>query len=134
MKQKKLLFPACLLIVVIIFVIVFAPKVIGSKPFAKLSENDISAVTVRLLPPDQTAQVVDIKEFVDVLNEVVIYEKDDSFTEYEGQAVIYTITRNDGTETVVQAYNPFIIIDGVGYKTKYEPCERLSHIANRLIK
>lgn len=57
-----------------------------------------------------------------------------SYKKYGGQAVIYTITMNDGTEITVNAYNPFIIIDGIGYKTKYEPCERLSQIANELAK
>ena len=31
-------------------------------------------------------------------------------------------------------YNPFLVIDGVGYKTKYEPCEALNHYANRLLE
>ena len=30
-------------------------------------------------------------------------------------------------------YNPFIIIDGIGYKCKYEPCEALNHYANELM-
>lgn len=32
----------------------------------------------------------------------------------------------DGTQTEVMVYNPFLVIDGVGYKTKYEPCEALN--------
>ncbi len=64
----------------------------------------------------------------------MIYEEDSLYTEYSGQAVIYTITMNDGTEMIINAYNPFIIIDGVAYKTKYEPCEKLVQIANQLIK
>ena len=31
------------------------------------------------------------------------------------------------------AFNPFIIIDGIGYKCKYEPCEALNNYANRLL-
>ena len=34
--------------------------------------------------------------------------------------------RVDGTQTDIMAYNPFIVIDGIGYKTKYEPCEALN--------
>jgi hypothetical protein len=30
------------------------------------------------------------------------------------------------------AYNPFFIIDAVGYRTKYEPCEKLNLWANEL--
>ena len=39
----------------------------------------------------------------------------------------------DGTQTEVMAYNPFLVIDGIGYKTKYEPCEALNSYANQLL-
>ena len=39
----------------------------------------------------------------------------------------------DGTQTDIMAYNPFIVIDGIGYKTKYEPCEALNSYANELL-
>ena len=110
------------------------PRVIGKKPFADLRAEDIANVSVQLLPPDETVEIADYTELVNALNEVVTYGKDASYKEYSGQAVIYTITMNDGTEITVNAYNPFIIIDGIGYKTKYEPCERLSQIANELAK
>ena len=66
-------------------------------------------------------------------NDVVIYNKDNSFTEYSGQGVIFTLTMADGTQTEIMAYNPFLVIDGVGYKTKYEPCQALNRYANRLL-
>ena len=75
---------------------------------------------VQLLPPNETVEIADYTELVNTLNEVVIYGKDDSYKEYDGQAVIYTITVNGGKVITVNAYNPFIIVDGIGYKTKYE--------------
>ena len=65
---------------------------------------------------------------------MVIYQKDDSYTEYAGQGVTYTLTMTDGTQTTVMAYNPFLVIDGVGYRTKYQPCEALNGYANRLLQ
>ena len=134
--KKKVNFPVLLVIVVIVMIIAFLvfPRVIGKKPFADLRAEDIANVSVQLLPPDETVEIADYTELVNALNEVVTYGKDASYKEYSGQAVIYTITMNDGTEITVNAYNPFIIIDGIGYKTKYEPCERLSQIANELAK
>ena len=144
--KKKAIIPillAIIIIIMIIAVLVF-PRVIGKKPFAELRAEekpfadlraeDITNVTVQLLPPNKTVEVADYTEFVNTLNDVVIYGKDDSYKEYSGQAVIYTITVNGGKEITVNAYNPFIIIDGIGYKTKYEPCEKLSQIANELAK
>ena len=61
-----------------------------------------------------------------------IYNKDSSYEQYSGQAVIYTISKADGTVLTINAYNPFLITDGVGYKTKYEPCEELNSLGNKI--
>ena len=36
-------------------------------------------------------------------------------------------------KTDIMAYNPFLVIDGIGYRTKYEPCQMLNSYANRLL-
>lgn len=102
----------------------------GKKPFAHLEASDIQSATVHLSPPDETYQVVELKELASYLQNLVIYEKDNSYTEYAGQAAIYTLTMTDGTERTVMAYNPFLVVDGVGYRTKYEPCNALNQLAN----
>ena len=48
--------------------------------------------------------------------------------------MVFDVTLRDGSTTQVVAYNPFVIIDGVGYRTKYEPCEALNAFANRLLR
>jgi hypothetical protein len=105
----------------------------GEKIYEKLSETEISYATVHLMPPDQTIQIEDINELVGLLNDVVIYEEDNSYTQYDGQAVTFTLTMVDGSQMEITAYNPFLVIDGVGYKTEYEPCEALNAYANRLL-
>lgn len=134
MKYKKMIIPTCVLIVIIAVVILVYPRVIGQKPFAKITVDDISQVSVLLIPPNETVEVVELDQLVAALNDVVVYGKDNSYTQYDGQAVIYTITLTDGKEMTVQAYNPFLVIDGIGYKTKYAPCEKLSQIANDLVR
>jgi len=133
--KKKIIIPVILAIVVIGIVAAYliSHNTFGKKPFADLKPEDIAKVSVQLLPPGETVEITDFEELANALNEVVIYEKDDSYATYYGQGVIYTITMTDGKEITVNAYNPFIIIDGVGYKTEYEPCEKLSQIANTLI-
>lgn len=133
MPRKRAVFPVCLIIILIIAVIIAEPQKIGRKPFAKISGADIAYATVRLLPPDKTVALTDLYNLADALNDVVIYEKDNSYTDYDGQAVIFTVTMTNGTKTVINACNPYIVIDGVGYRTKYEPCERLSQLANKLL-
>lgn len=106
----------------------------GRKPFRDLKPSDIVSAAVRLVPPDETIPIVEIKELTSYLNDVVIYNKDNSYADYSGQGVIFSLKLADGTQKEIMAYNPFLVIDGVGYKTKYEPCEVLSSYANRLLR
>lgn len=105
----------------------------GTKPYQNLTATDISSATVLLQPPDKTLQVEEPDRLIELLQDVVIYEEDDSYTENAGQAVTIQLTMSDGTQTSITAYNPFLIIDGIGYRTEYEPCEALNRYANELL-
>ena len=106
---------------------------IGRKPFKSLKSSDIVSATVLLEPPDETIEITDVSELIAYLNDVVIYNRNQSYHNYVGQAVTFTLSMSDGTQMKVMAYNPFIVINGTGYKTKYEPCEKLNQYANRLL-
>lgn len=106
----------------------------GRKPYEALEEDQIISAAVQLSPPDKTIQITEMKELVDLLKDVTVYNEDNSYTEYSGQGVTFTLVMTDGTQTSIMAYNPFLVIDGVGYKTKYEPCEALNHYANMLLE
>ena len=132
MKKKALISVlTCISVIGTVMMVYYA--VGRKKPFKDLEPSEIVSATVRLTPPDTTIQIEEIGELTGYLNEVVIYNKDNSYTEYSGQGVIFTLKLSDGTQTEVMAYNPFFVIDGVGYKTKYEPCQALSAYANRLL-
>lgn len=105
----------------------------GKKPYRNLDASQIRSATVRLTPPDKTIQIAEIKELVEYLQDVVIYQEDNSYTGYNGQGVTFTLTMSDGTQTQIMAFNPFLVMDGIGYRTKYELCEALSNYANRLL-
>lgn len=98
-----------------------------------MTPSDIASASVQLSPPDTTTQIEDIEELVRLLNEVVIYREDNSYTEYAGQGVIFTLSLSDGTYKEIIAYYPFFILDRVGYQTEYEPCEALNSYANELL-
>lgn len=118
-----------ILLMVLLVLAAGAAVFMGRKPFKDLN---IASVTVKLSPPDETIQIAEPEALEELLEDVVIYRQDDSYREYAGQAVTFSLTLEDGSQMLVTAYNPFIIIDGVGYRCKYEPCERLSSYANRL--
>lgn len=139
-SKKWIAIIICLLLSCIAIIMIVSCKksfgnqgIFDKKPFVNLEPSEIASATVHLIPPDKTIQITDIKELTDDLNDVVIYRKDNSYTEYAGQGVTFTLTMTDGTQTEIMAYNPFLVIDGVGYKTAYEPCEVLNQYANRLL-
>lgn len=131
MKKKIIIIAAVVVCAVLIVLLALS----GQKPYKALSASDIVSATVHLAPPDKTIQIADadIEELVSCLNEIVVYNEDNSCTEYSGQAVIFTLTMVDGSQEEITAYYPFVIINGTGYKTKYEPCEKLNNYANKLL-
>lgn len=106
----------------------------GQRPYRNLKASDIVSAEVYLAPPDRTIQITELEELAAYLNEVVIYQEDNSYTEYAGQTVIFTLTMADGSQEKIAAYNPFVVINGTGYRTKYEPCETLARCANQALE
>ena len=105
----------------------------GTKPYQDLTTAEIASTAVLLQPPDKTFQVEEPDRLIELLQDVVIYEEDNSYTEYTGQAVTIQLTMCDGTQTSITTCNPFLIIDGTGYRTEYKPCEALNRYANELL-
>ena len=132
-KRRMLAVVAVLAAVFVVAVV--KPRLIGKKPFRSWEKADIAQVELTLTPPDQSFALTDaeVGELLPLLQKVVLYQGDNSYTDYAGQAVVFDVTLRDGSTTQVVAYNPFVIIDGVGYRTKYEPCEALNAFANRLL-
>ena len=124
-----------LMIVIGFFVILGIAVLIvsGRKPYKNLEASDIVSATVHLIPPDKTIHITDINELGPYLNDDAIYYKDDSYTDYGGQAVTITLTMADGSREEIMEYSPFIIINGVGYRAKPRSCDNLSNYANTLL-
>lgn len=134
MRKKVAITMAVAIIVLTAGVIILR----GKMPYKDLKASDIVSATVYFFPPDKTVQITDVEELVSYLGEVTIYNEDHSYNDYCGQTVLFTLTMADGAQEKITAFNPFVIINGVGYKAKYEPCERLSRycksITERWIK
>ena len=131
MKKGIIILATCVLLLSIV-VMAFAVGG-GKKPYKDLDASQIAFATVRLSPPDKTVQIIEVEELVEYLKDVAIHNEDNSYTEYDGQGVTFTLTMTDGTQTRITAFNPFLVIDGVGYKTNYKPCEALNNYANKLL-
>ena len=92
----------------------------GRRPFRGLEAADIAAASVTLMPPDVTLELntEEIETLAAMLGDLRITRPDQSYTEYTGQAVLFTVTFADGT----------------GWRTAYEPCEALNRFANELLR
>lgn len=130
MKKKILIAALCVL--VLAGGVLAKLYLIGGRPLRGLSAEEFTAAKVELYPPDVTLELAreEIGELAAILDRVVTYQRDDSYVDYCGQAVIFTLTKTDGTQLRVQAYNPFVVINGEGYRTKYGPCEELNQLGN----
>ncbi|MEG1254803.1 hypothetical protein [Clostridium sp.] len=112
----------------------------GDMPFKDLKATEVEKISLYVCLPGKTIEIEDreeINQVVDILNKVVTYEEAPSNTQYCeqlcGQLVQYTLTLESGATLKIGAYNPFILINDVTYKTKYAPCEELNALGNRLI-
>ncbi len=130
---KKNIAMLCAAAVLVLAGILLVPMLSGSRPFRDLRADEVASIELTVRPPDVTIQIAEqkkIEEITAALNQVVIYQKADEWREYNGQYVQFTLTMESGERREVAVYNPFVIIDGQGYKTKYEPCEELNRLAN----
>lgn len=127
-KEKWIVSLGCFLLLVIL-----AISLSGRKPYRDLDTAEIASATVHLILPDETRQVSELKELVGYLNDLVIYQQDNSYTEYSGQSVCITLTMRDGSRQEIIVASPFVILNGTGYRAEYVPCERLNRYANELL-
>ena len=130
--RKKAIFTAAVIIAVLTAGVMISR---GKAPYKNLKAANIVSAAVYLSPPNKTVQITDaeIEELVSYLNEIVIYNEDNAYTHYCGQAVMFTLTMADGSQEKITACNPFVIINGIGYQTKYESCKQVSRYANNLL-
>ena len=130
MKKKALM---TLMVCILLSGIAACSTSDGKQPYQDLDASQILSATVRLEPPGKTLPVADIDELTEYLQDVVIYDKDDSYESYDGLSVTYTLTMTDGTQTEIMPYEPCIVIDGIGYRTEHDSCYILSNYAARLL-
>lgn len=105
----------------------------GTRPFADLKAEDLVSAEISRTPPGETTTVTDsavLADLADLLADLVIYEKDDSAGEYDGQLVDFTLTYADGATRKAGAYGSFLYLDDVSYRTELEPCSALGSFGN----
>ena len=100
-KRRMLAVVAVLAAVFVVAVV--KTRLIGQKPFRSWEKADIAQVELTLTPPDQSFALTDaeVGELLPLLQKVVLYQGDNSYTDYAGQAVVFDVTLQDGSTTQV---------------------------------
>ena len=135
MKKGSIAAAGCLA-AVLLACMLLGRYVIGDRPLRSLTAEEIASIEVRLLPPDRTVRLTaeQVEALLPLLCDVVAFQRDDSGNVYDGQVVNFTFSKQEVTQTNVMAYAPFIVLDGVGRRCRYGPCEALNQFANDLIR
>ena len=92
MKKRNVIIVAVLSLLCIVIAFIFMNG-IGQKPFLNLKKEDIKEVTLELYPPNTktTLKESEIESLVEILQKVVIYNEDNTYGNYNGQMVVYTL-------------------------------------------
>ena len=106
----------------------------ATRPYETLTAADIASATVELIPPPVTVELdaEAIEKLVALLQTVEIYGKFTSNEAYAGQAIIYTLTKTDGSVETFMHYGVYAVVNGVKYHAEYEPSEALNLLGNTL--
>ena len=106
----------------------------GDKPFQTLETGQAASAPMELDPRTLLQRWIHrpLRTWR-VLQATKIYQEDESYQTASGQFVTFTFTLTDGTEHTVSACAPYVVIDGTGYRTDYEPCHALNMLGSQLV-
>lgn len=105
---------------------------VNETPFSTLTVEEVCSATVCISPPDRTFPVEYITRLVALLKEIRLFEKTTLHQELIGQQITFSLELLDGTRREIALRSPYIVIDGVGYKTADEPRDKLEAFADQL--
>lgn len=136
MKKKWILFLFTVLVLCVLVGLGTFRLASGQRPFADITAEDIAQARVEMLPPGKSAKLDQeaVRELAGILRVATVYQKDDSYLDDSGQAAIYSIERADGSEVELMAYSPYLVVDGVGYRARLEPCLALVALGNEAVE
>lgn len=131
MKNKRnlilILIGAVVLILAVVLFVIFGW---GKKPLKDLKAQDVVSIQIQTAPPYEETVINnegEIKQFVDEMQKIVVYEER-TVDNKAAKQVVFTLTMKDGTTKRISAYEPYVKIDNVAYRAKGNPCEALSKL------
>ena len=107
----------------------------GTKPLKDLSMDDVESISMSMYLSSVTIELDEdeMERVVELLREIAVYEEDETYGEYNGMPITFWLKASDGSVRNINIGAPFVVIDGVGYRAKYDSCEALDQYANSLM-
>lgn len=132
MTKKRLLVCVAVSIVMLLAVVgIDALMQKGEKPFQKI---EIREASVKMLATQELFAISDVDALQAVLNDMVVYEKDDSWRQSNGINYVLMLVLTDGTQMEIREGGSFIAIDEIGYRAEYKSCEKLNDFVHSFVK
>ena len=121
-------------ILLVICAVLLTAAVTRQRPLRDLRAADITAASVTWTPPGTTVQVQDLQALASALQKITVYCPDDSYTQYTGQTVAFTLFMADGAQLTVteSAAKGIYGINGTGWRVQEASCRELTRLANAL--
>lgn len=133
MKNKRIILITIIVIIITSFVILSSPK----NPFQNLKEGDVVYIEVSFGKlGNHKIDSEDKKIITDSLSSISLRGKDDAYTELSTQDYndIFILYLKSGEQIKVEAMNPYIIINDVGYKCEnYISLDTISEIYEKYL-
>ena len=105
----------------------------GTRPLEGLRAEEVQRVTVSRYPNLETELTAEeTARLVPLLNALTVYRKDPTWRDYSGDPPVFTLDLTDGTTLVVFPYNPFVVINGTGYRADRKGMKNLSDFARAI--
>jgi len=93
-------------------------------PYSELTASEVEGITLIYGIHSYELSEGEIAELIPLIQKLVIYERDDSWREYDGCSFTdIEVRKKDGVAFTLHFMNPFILIDGKGYRCEYKPCD-----------
>lgn len=135
MKKRNLIIIIISAVIILLGIILFVVFGISKKPLKDLKSENVKSILIQTAPPYKQTVIdneSEIKQIIDLINQVEVYEERTVDDKAE-QQVVFTLTMKDGTTKKICAYNPFVKIDDTIYRTKAEKINALSKIGKDFI-
>lgn len=101
-------------------------------PFSNLSVKNVDKIVVAYGINSYTMSDDEKNSFVPLLNDIIIYEEDDSWKDNDGVGETEIEIHYQDTIEKARFLNSYVVLNGQGYRCEHQPCIVVSNVLYRI--